>query len=327
MGICLESMRPAFLLRSPVDSCPSIRKGSASTLQRYPKTVPPLIECVPNFSEGRDPAILQALEQALLGALILGHESDPDHNRSVFTIAGPPTAILEAIVRAAIVAAESIDLTKHKGVHPRIGAADVIPFIPLAGATMADCITLANETAQQVWQRARVPSYLYEFAARRPERTNLEAIRKIGFEALSHRPDLPPDVGGPALHPTAGACAIGARRILIACNVNLDTNDLQTAKHIAKMIRTSSGGLPYVKALGLALPSKGLVQVSMNLTHYEVTSLKQVFGQIRKEAPVHSTEIVGFPPLAALAGADDFLKICDHWNEHRILENRIAELS
>ena len=292
--------------------------------------MPPLIECVPNFSEGGDPNVLDAIAEALRsspGTLILGQESDPDHNRTVFTLAGPPAAILESAIRGAVAAAQRIDLTRHHGVHPRIGAADVIPFIPLHGATMDDCIGLANQAAEQIWSRARVPSYLYEFAARRPERTQLEAIRKITFEGLLHRPDIPPDVGGPALHPTAGACAIGARRILIACNVNLATNDLQAAKQIARLIRASSGGFPYVKALGLALPSRGLVQVSMNLTHYEVTPLRMVFEKIRETAPVHSTEIIGFPPHAALAGAEDFLALCEHWHDARILENRIAELS
>ena len=289
-----------------------------------------MIECVPNFSESGDPNVLDAIAQALRsspGTLMLGQESDPDHNRTVFTLAGPPAAILESAIRGAVAAALRIDLTRHQGVHPRIGAADVIPFIPLHGATMDDCIGLANQAAEQIWTRARVPSYLYEFAARRPERTQLEAIRKITFEGLLHRPDIPPDVGGPALHPTAGACAIGARRILIACNVNLATSDLQAANQIARLIRASSGGFPYVKALGLALPSRGLVQVSMNLTHYEVTPLRKVFEKIRETAPVHSTEIIGFPPRAALAGAEDFLALCEHWHDARILENRIAELS
>ena len=292
--------------------------------------MPPLIECVPNFSEGRDPKVIQAIAEALrssVGTLILGQESDPDHNRTVFTLAGPPAAILESAIRGAVAAAVHIDLTRHKGVHPRIGAADVIPFIPLNGATMDDCIALANQAAEQIWNRAYVPSYFYEFAARRPERTQLESIRKIGFEGLLNRPDMPPDVGGPALHATAGACAIGARRILIACNVNLATEDLQAAKQIARKIRASSGGFLFVKALGLALPSRGLVQVSMNLTNYEVTPLKQVFDRIRSEAPVHSTEIIGFPPRAALTGAEDFLALCEHWHDSRILENRIAELS
>lgn len=292
----------------------------------------PLIECVPNFSEGRNALTLNAIETAILstnGALLLGREADADHNRSVFTIAGPPSAVLEAAVRAVAVAVERIDLAGHSGAHPRIGAADVIPFIPLSGATMEDCAALAHRAASEIWRRSGVPCYLYEFAALSPERANLEVIRKIGFEALQSRAlaDLPPDVGGPALHPTAGACAVGARRILIACNVNLDTNDVGIAKSIARAIRASSGGLPYVKALGLALPSRGLVQVSMNLTFYEATPLGLVFDRIRElGGRVCSTEIIGYVPGAALVGAEDFLAVCEHWSEGRILEKRIAEL-
>lgn len=293
----------------------------------------PLIECVPNFAEGRSAFALNAIEAAVVateGALLLGREADADHNRSVFTIAGPPSAVLEAAVRAVAVAVERIDLSAHRGAHPRIGAADVIPFVPLTGVTMAECAALAHRAASEIWRRSKVPSYLYEFAALIPERTNLEAIRKIGFEALQARAlkDLPPDVGGPALHPTAGACAVGARRILIACNVNLDTQDVGIAKTIARAIRASSGGFSYVKALGLELPSRGLVQVSMNLTHYEATPLSLVFERIRElGGRVRSTEIVGFPPQAALLGAEEFLAVCEHWSDGRILENRIAELS
>ncbi len=293
----------------------------------------PLIECVPNFSEGRSAGTLNAIEAAILstaGALVLGREADADHNRSVFTIAGPPGAVLEAAIRAVAVAVERIDLSAHRGAHPRIGAADVIPFVPISGATMEECAALAHRAASEIWRRSQVPSYLYEFAALIPGRANLETIRKIGFEALQVRAldDLPPDVGGPALHPTAGACAVGARRMLIACNVNLDTTDVGVAKSIARAIRTSSGGLPYVKALGLELASRGLVQVSMNLTHYEVTPLSLVFKRIQElGGRVRSTEIIGFPPQSALIGAEEFLAVCENWNDGRILENRIAELS
>ena len=276
-------------------------------------------------------AAIDAAIQSSSGALLLGKEADADHNRSVFTIAGPPGAVQEAAVRAAVAAASHIDLMAHRGVHPRIGAADVIPFIPLEGATMDDCVVLARDAAAQIWARARVPSYLYEFAALRPERVNLEAIRKIGFEALRKRAlvDLAPDVGGPALHSTAGACAIGARRLLIACNVNLDTGELDEAKRIARAIRTSSGGFPFVKALGLPLPNRRRVQVSMNLTYFEVTSLAEVFNHIAELSPVavQSTEIIGFPPRAALVGADEFLRLCENWSADRILENRMAEFT
>ncbi len=286
------------------------------------------MECVPNFSEGRSAAVLSAIEAAIGsvdGVLLLGREADADHNRSVFTLAGAPEAVLEAAVRAVVVAADQIDLTRHHGVHPRIGAADVIPFIPLAGSTMDVCVGLAGRAAEEIWRRAGVPSYLYEFAARRPERVNLEAVRKIGFESLLAGGPVP-DVGGPRLHPTAGACAIGARRMLIACNVNIE-GDRAAAARIAKSIRTSSGGLPFVKSLGLDLPSRGLAQVSMNLTNYEVTALKVVFERIVALAGrVHSTEIIGFPPLAALEGAEGFLAVCENWSSKRVLENRIFEL-
>ena len=259
--------------------------------------------------------------------MLLGQEADADHNRSVYTIAGPPEAVLEAAVRAVVVAAERIDLTAHSGIHPRIGAADVVPFIPLDGSTMEDCVALARRAAVEIWHRAKVPVYLYEFAALAPERANLEAIRKVGFESLRERAlsDMPPDVGGPALHRTAGACAVGARRILIACNVNLKGASLDQAKAIAKAIRASSGGFPYVKALGLDLGFRGLVQVSMNLTHYEVTPLAAVFSRIVElGGKVHSTEMIGFPPRDALRGAEAFLAVCEGWGPERILENRMA---
>ena len=293
----------------------------------------PLIECVPNFSDGTNPSLLAALQAAISsvsGTLLLGLEADADHNRSVFTFAGPAEAVLESAIRAAGVATEGIDIRQHRGVHPRIGAADVIPFVPLHGAAMEDCVALAGRAAEEIWRRYQVPSYLYEFAARVPEREKLEAIRKVGFEALRVRPDLAPDVGGPGLHPTAGAYAIGARRILIACNVNLATANLAAAKSIAKAIRASSGGFAYVKALGLALPQRELTQVSMNLTNFEVTSLRQVYDRILELSAgvrVHSTEIIGFPPQAALAGAQCFLTLCERWSEKRILENRMAALN
>lgn len=286
------------------------------------------IECVPNFSEGTNAAVLAAIEAAIRsvdGALLLGREADADHNRSVFTLAGPGEAVMEAAVRAAVVAAERIDLRRHAGVHPRIGAADVIPFIPLAGSTMEACVVLAGRAAEEIWRRAGVPSYLYEFAARRPERVNLEAVRKIGFEGLL-RGGVVPDVGGPGVHETAGACAVGARRILIACNVNIE-GDRAAAARIAKSVRASSGGFPYVKALGLRLPTRGLAQVSMNLTRYEVTGLGAVLRRIVElDGQVHSTEIIGFPPQAALEGAEEFLAVCENWGAERVLENRISAL-
>jgi glutamate formiminotransferase len=290
--------------------------------------------CVPNFSEGSNTRVLAALGEQIRSVpetLLLGYEREQDHNRAVYTFAGPAEAVLESAVRAAVQAAQEIDLTAHRGVHPRIGAADVIPFVPLDETTMEECVSIAERAAEAIWTRAGVPSYLYEFAARVPARRKLEFIRKHGFEALrvSSDPSLLPDVGGPELHPTAGACAIGARRILIAANVNLDSSDLALAKRIARSIRASSGGLPHVKALGLLLASKNTAQVSINLTSFEVTGLAVAYERVARLAKsagagIASTEIIGFPPRAALQNAGEFLAVCANWNSGRILENAIA---
>ncbi len=290
-----------------------------------------LIECVPNFSEGRDLGTVERIRAAIAAVpevLVLGCESDADHNRSVITFAGPPDAVAHAALRGALTAASSIDLTKHAGVHPRIGAADVIPFIPLLGATMDQCVAIARQTAESLWREGGVPSFLYEFAAIRPEHQKLENVRNGGFEALGSKT---PDVGGPAPHPTAGASAIGARRILIACNVNLATRDLGVARRIAAKVRASSGGFPHVKALGLELAGRGLTQVSLNLTHHEVTPLHVVFDTIRQLAQaegvaVAETELIGFIPAPAAALSENFLALCRGFTPSRILENRIAEV-
>ncbi len=261
----------------------------------------PLIECVPNFSEGHDAKIVDAIEQAIRsvsGVLLLRSEMDPDHNRSVITFAGAPEAVAEGALCGIAAAVERIDLRQHQGVHPRIGAADVVPFVPLQGATLAECAAIAHRTGEAVWKQLAVPVYFYEAAATSRERAPLENIRRGGLE---------PDLGGPALHPTAGASAIGARKILIAFNVNLATNDLAIAQAIARKIRASSGGLPFVKALGVPLPSRNLVQVSMNLTDFEQTPLRQVYEAVREEAAARSisiagTQIVGLIPQKAAAG-------------------------
>ena len=304
-----------------------------------PCKFPVAILCVPNFSEGTRVPVLESIEAAIrsvAGTLLLGHEFERDHNRAVFTFAGPTEAVLESAVRAACLAARDIDLRTHHGVHPRIGAADVIPFIPLEDSSIEDCVPIAVRAAESIWARARVPSFLYEFAARIPERRNLEYIRKRGFEELlaksQFETDLRPDVGGPGLHPTAGACAIGARRTLVAVNINLASSDVSVADRIAKTIRASSGGMPYVKALGLMLRSTGTAQVSMNLTNYEVTGLAAVYERVKQLAAssgvgIASTEVIGFPPRAAIEGAGEFLALCSHWNPGRILENAIAACS
>ncbi|HYL78644.1 MAG TPA: glutamate formimidoyltransferase [Bryobacteraceae bacterium] len=281
-----------------------------------------LIECVPNFSEGRDAAVVLAIEQAIgsvPGVLLLQRDMDPDHNRSVITFAGPAEAVGEAALRGVATAAERIDLRRHSGVHPRIGAADVVPFVPLEGATLDDCAKLAREVGKQAWERIGVPVYFYEAAASSPERSPLENVRRGGFE----HPALAPDLGGPQLHPTAGACAIGARKLLVAFNVNLNSLDLAIAKSIARKIRASSGGLPFVKAMGVPLASRGLVQVSMNLTNFEATPLSSVMAAVRAEASadgvsIAGTEIVGLAPRKALAGFEDV-------HAGRILEDRMTQ--
>ena len=250
-----------------------------------------LIECVPNFSEGRDLAKVDALVDAMSGvpgAWILDRTSDADHNRSVITLAGNPEAVAEAAIRGAGKAAELIDMTHQTGVHPRIGATDVIPFVPLEGVSMEECVALARHVGQELWDRYRIPVYFYEAAATRPERVKLENVRKGQFEGLREDalrdPDRSPDIGEPRLHPTAGATAVGARKLLIAYNIYLNTSDVSVAREIARAIRSSSGGLPHVKAIGVEMKTRGLAQVSINLTDFELTPLHRVFEMVKREA-------------------------------------------
>jgi glutamate formiminotransferase/glutamate formiminotransferase/formiminotetrahydrofolate cyclodeaminase len=278
----------------------------------------PLIECVPNFSEGRDAETVHAIEQAIRsvsGVMLLRSEMDPDHNRSVITFAGAPESVAEGALRGIAAAVERIDLRRHHGVHPRIGAADVVPFVPLQGATLEDCAAIAHRTGEAVWTKLGIPVYFYEAVAATAERAPLENVRRGGFE----HPALAPDLGGPALHPSAGACAIGARKLLVAFNVNLNTTDLSIAKAIARKIRASSGGLPFVKAMGVPLLSRGLVQVSMNLTDFEQTPLRQVYEAVAQQAAargvsIAGTQIVGLIPQRAAEG-------CDFVPPNQILEN------
>ncbi|HYO81247.1 MAG TPA: glutamate formimidoyltransferase, partial [Bryobacteraceae bacterium] len=280
-----------------------------------------IIECVANFSEGRDSSVVDALAEAVRrghGVALLHRTSDPDHNRSVLTFAGDPESVMAAAVRAVRVAAERIDLTRHQGVHPRVGAADVVPFVPVEAVSLEQCVALAHEAGREIWSTCGVPVYYYEAAALRPDRRKLEAIRRGGFEALrddaTEVPDRAPDVGGPALHPTAGACIVGARKFLVAWNVNLSGGTLDDAIAIAKRIRASSGGFPAVKALGLPLASRGQVQVSVNLTDLDQTPLHLVFEAIAVEAvrrgmTVVGSEIIGLVPRGALErAAERFLR-------------------
>lgn len=260
-----------------------------------------MIEAVPNFSEGRDLATVAALCEAIStvpGARLLDRTSDADHNRTVITFAGPAESVAQAALAAAAVAIDKIDLSRHSGVHPRIGSLDVLPFVPLRAATLADCARLAVDVGEEIWARFRVPVYLYEAAARTADRKALENLRRPGFGG---KPDI-----GEGRHSTAGAVIVGARPFLVAWNIWLRSPDLDFAKRIARRIRYSSGGFPGVKALGLSLASRGLVQVSINSTDFEATPLHQVFGLVEEEAreagvPVIGSELIGLIPERALA--------------------------
>src|SRR5580658_5407415 len=295
-----------------------------------------LVESVPNFSEGRDMAKIDAILAAMRevpGVYLLDRESDADHNRSVVTIAGEPEAVAEAALRGVGKAAELIDLTQHAGAHPRVGATDVLPFIPIAGVTIEDCVALARRVGREIWQRHRIPVYFYEAAAMRPDRTNLEKIRRGQFEGLRDevrtKPERAPDVGEPELHPTAGAIVVGARKFLIAYNVNLNTADVEIANKIAKAIRFSSGGLRNVKSMGVDLKARKIAQVSINLTDFEQTPMHRVYDMVKREAarygamPVGS-EIVGLVPGKALEMAADYFLQLENFSPAQVLENRLA---
>jgi glutamate formiminotransferase / 5-formyltetrahydrofolate cyclo-ligase len=272
-----------------------------------------LIECVPNVSEGQRPEVVARCADAVRagGAALLDVHVDAAHNRSVFTFAGRPDRVQTSTLALFDAALAAIDLRQHRGVHPRLGAIDVVPFVPLQGATMAECVALAREVAATVADRHGLPVYLYEEAAREPSRRRLEDIRRGQFEGLAEKlrqPGWAPDFGPAAPHPSAGAAVIGARHPLIAFNVNLATDRLDIAKAIAAAVRERSGGLPAVKALGLPLAERGIVQVSMNLTNFRETSIAEVFDAVAREAARHgvtvlASELVGLVPAEALAAA------------------------
>lgn len=293
-----------------------------------------IVECVPNFSEGRDAAKVDAIVEAmkLPGVVLLDREMDADHNRSVITIAGEREAIEEAAIRGVGKAAELIDLNHHQGAHPRLGAADVVPFIPISGVTLDDCAAMARRVGAEIWKRFGVPVYLYEAAATRPERTNLENVRRGQFEGIrdeiATNPARLPDFGEASLHPTAGATIVGARKFLIAYNIFLNTTDIEIAKQIAKAVRFSSGGLRYVKGAGFLV--RGLAQVSMNLTDFEQTPIHRVFEFVRREAarygvaPV-SSEVVGLIPKLALERAAEWYLQVENFDSSLILDNCLAD--
>ncbi len=289
-----------------------------------------LIECVPNFSEGRDAAKVDAIVAAMSGVpgvFVLDREMDADHNRSVITLAGEPEPVAEAALAGVGKALELIDLNVHIGAHPRIGATDVLPLIPIEGVTLEDCVALARKTGREIWSRYRIPVYFYEAAALRPGRANLENIRKGQFEGLreevKRNPDRLPDVGDPKLHPTAGAIVVGARKFLIAYNVNLNTHDISIANKIAKAIRFSSGGLRYVKSMGVDLKARGIAQVSMNVTFFEQTPMHLVYEMVKREAERYGCVPVGGEIKAIEMAADFFLQF-EKFSPEQVLENRLA---
>jgi len=294
-----------------------------------------VVECVPNFSEGREEATLLALEDALTsvaGVTLLGREADADHNRSVFTIAGEPEAVLEAAIRGVGVAAERIDLRTHRGEHPRLGAADVVPFVPVRGVTLEECAALAWAAGAEIWRRFAVPVYFYEAASKVAGRERLENVRRGQFEGLleelASSSSRAPDLGEGVLHPSAGAVIVGARKFLIAFNVNLNTGDLAIAKAVAKKVRASSGGLPHVKAMGVMLHSRGLAQVSLNLTDFEVTPVHAAFEAVQREAAAYGVEVagselIGFIPRKAVESAFQGMLRIERFESASVIENAL----
>ena len=295
-----------------------------------------LVECVPNFSEGRRPEVIEqilSVIKAVNGVSMLDHEMDSDHNRAVVSFVGEPEAVLEAAFRAVRKASELIDLTKHTGEHPRMGATDVVPFVPITGVKQAECIELARRLAKRIADELSIPTYLYELAATRPDRTDLAIIRKGEFEglrtAIRQDPDRAPDFGKPELHPTAGATVVGVRAPLVAYNVYLDTKNLKVAQRIAKGIRFRSGGYRFAKALGFEIKDRGCVQVSINMTDYTKTPLYRVFETVKREAErwgvnVIESEIVGLVPQGALNACARFYLQLNSFSRDQILENKLV---
>jgi len=296
-----------------------------------------IVECIPNFSEGKDQEVIDRIAgeiRRVRGVKLLDVESDADHNRSVVTFLGEPEAAAEAAFLATKKASELIDLNKHKGEHPRIGATDVIPFVPISNVTMEECVELAKKVGERIASELKIPVYLYEAAATRQECINLADIRKGEYEGL--RKDIvtdlrrKPDFGPSKLHPTAGATVVGAREPLIAFNVNLGTDDIEIAKKIAKTVRFSSGGLKCVKAKGFEIKKRGIVQVSMNLTNYKETPISKAFEMVKREAdgygvPIIGSEIIGLVPLDAMVDVADFYLKLENFKKGQILETRLWE--
>ncbi|HYM36837.1 MAG TPA: glutamate formimidoyltransferase [Nitrospiraceae bacterium] len=296
-----------------------------------------IVECVPNFSEGRNEATVHALVEAVRavsGVALLDRTMDPDHHRAVLTFAGTPEAVSEAAFQAIRTATKLIDLRHHQGGHPRIGATDVVPFVPIHGVTMRECVESARTIGRRIGGELKIPVFLYEQAAIRPDHARLETIRLGGLAGLAHRmetdPEWTPDFGPPRLHPTAGATVVGARRILVAFNVNLDTNDLGIAKAVAKAVRQSDGGLAHVKAIGMPLAGRKHVQVAMNLVNVDETPVHVAFEAVRREAErrgvqVTGSELIGLVPRQAVTQARAAGIRIDSFDPSKILETRLEQ--
>jgi len=297
-----------------------------------------IVECVPNFSEGRRKEVIDRIVEPFRngkGFSLLDHRADENHNRLVVSLAGDPKAIIDALITSAGVAFSLIDMNVHTGAHPRVGALDVVPLTPLRGVTMEECVEIAREFGKRLNEKYEVPVYFYEEAATRPERRNLENVRKGQYEGLKKaitEPERLPDIGQARLHPTAGATVVGARKFLVAFNVNLGTTRIEVAKEIAKSIRFSGGGLAHVKAIGVALEDKGMVQVSVNIVDHEKDPLYRVLELVRMEAsrwgvPVVETEIYGMVPASAIyQSAARYLQVAD-FEPEQIIELRLLEMA
>ncbi|GHV42465.1 glutamate formiminotransferase [Clostridia bacterium] len=297
--------------------------------------MPKIIECIPNFSEGRNKAVIEALAaraKSFSGVMLLDYSADESHNRSVFTLAGDPVGIAEAAFSLCALAAELIDMTKHSGEHPRMGATDVIPFVPVRGTTIEECAEISKEVAKRVWDELKIPCFLYEFSASSPARKDLADVRKGQFEGMPQkllRPEWHPDFGEREIHPTAGVTAVGAREILVAYNVNLNTSDVNIAKAIARAIRGSNGGFRYCKAIGVKLAERGISQVSMNFVNFSETPIFRVFEAIRAETErygvsIIGSELVGLAPAKALIDcAEYYLQLESFDYEAQVLENHL----
>ena len=296
-----------------------------------------LIECVPNYSEGRRTDVIEAIVRPfkdVKGCYLLDYRADPDHNRLVVSLVGEPEALEKALIKSAKIAIENIDLNNHQGAHPRIGAIDVIPFVPLRNISMEECVEFSRKFADLFHKETGVPVYFYEESALRADRRNLEVIRRGQYEALKKeitKPERHPDIGAPELHPTAGATVIGARKFLIAFNVNLHTKNVSVAKAIAKAIRASSGGFSAVKAIGLELREKGMTQVSMNIVDFEKNAMYRVLELIKAEAKrwgvlVAETEVYGIVPAAALLDSASYYMQIAGFDPDQVIELRLLDL-